>query len=340
MSRINEWITADQRKPIKGKFVYSSRNNAINSFEYDVKAWQQNGKWFYYVSLPIDKAWTFEIDNSTAIVASPFSGLMQNFSQQADREAAELSLILNPIMKLVTGEMPYYESNSVKDDDGYRLSLGGRALFEALFNQLMAQNNTAGTCLYSAPLKNIHAWDYPEATHATSVSNSYLVYGMNKTGMNALIPVSENPHQGMAEYSAKLESQFAHNIYQNFNKMVNYILGTLNLNWEWGVKFFGDIYSDELVRTYAIKLIDKGDLFGWYLLCALDDISIYDRVCANEIVKASNFMNTLEVPQTAYTQLGKTQPKSDTGGAPEKDESQVIESKIEKQTGETENGAT
>ena len=340
MSDFNAWATADQRKAFKSKFVYASRNNATGRFEYEAKAWQQNGTWFYYVSLPIDRVWTFDIDNSTAIVASPFSGLMQNFSQQADREAAELSLILNPIMKLVTGEMPYYESNSAKDDDGYRLSLGGRALFEALFNQLMAQNNTAGTCLYSAPLKNIHAWDYPEATHATSVSNSYLVYGMNKTGMNALIPVTENPHQGVAEYSAKLEAQFDHNIYLSFNRMVNYILGTLNLNWEWEVKFWGDIYSDDAVRAFALKLIDKGDLWGWYLLCSLDDISIYERVNANEMVKASNFMNTLEVPQTAYTQSSKSQPQSDTGGAPEKSESDRIDTQIEKQTESTINGTT
>lgn len=336
MKDFDEWVTADTRKAFKGKFVYASRNNADN-FEYDVKVWQQNSRWYYYVSLPIDRVWTFGIDDSTAIVASPFSGLMQNFSQQADREAAELSLILNPIMKLVTGEMPYYESNSAKDDDGYRLSLGGRALFEALFNQLMAQNNTAGTCLYSAPLKNIHAWDYPEATHATSVSNSYLVYGMNKTGMNALIPVTENPHQGISEYSAKLEAQFAQNIYRTFDKMVNYILGTLNLKWEWEVKFWGDIYSDDTVRAHALKLIDKGDLWGFYLLCSLDDISIYERVNVNEMIKASKFMNTLEVPQTAYTQSGKSTAKSDTGGAPNKDQTQVEETKIEKQVEVTDN---
>lgn len=338
MRDFNDWVTADERKAFKGKFVYASRNNA--EFESEVKAWLQNGKWMYYVSLPIDKVWTFEIDGSTAIVTSPFSGLMQTFAQQADYEAAQLSLVLNPLIKIFTGEIPYYNSNEAKEDDGYRLSIGGRALFEALFNQLMAQNNTAGTAFFSAPVQNIKSHDYAESANANDVSNSFLTYSGNKTGLNALIPITENPHQGISEYSAKLEAQFAQNIYHTFDKMVNYILGTLNLKWEWEVKFWGDIYSDDTARAHALKLIDKGDLWGWFLLCSLDDISIFERVNVNEMVKASNFMNTLEVPQTAYTQSGTSQPKSDTNGAPTKDRTQVEETKIEKQTESMSNGTT
>lgn len=330
MSDFNDWLTADQRKAFKGKYIYASRNNA--EFESEVKAWQQNGRWFYYVSLPIERVWTFEIDGSTAIVASPFSGLMQTFAQQADYEAAQLSLVLNPLIKIFTGEIPYYKSSEAKEDDGYRLSIGGRALFEALWNQLMVQNNTGGTAFFSAPVENIKSHDYGEAANANDVSNSFLTYSANKTGLNALIPITENPHQGVAEYSAKLEAQFAQRIYDTFSRMVNYILESLNLNYEWNVKFFGDIYSDELVRSHALKLIDKGDLYGWVLLSSLDDISIYERVNINQIVSDSGLMELLQVPQSAYTQSNKSQPKSDTGGAPQKDESAVEQTKIEKQT--------
>ena len=106
----------------KEKYVYASYNNEKIEGQRDV--WEQNGTWFYYVSLPIDRVWTFEIDDTTPIVASPLSGLLQTFSQQADYEAAQLSLILNPLIKIFTGEIPYYQSNNAKDDDGFRLSLG------------------------------------------------------------------------------------------------------------------------------------------------------------------------------------------------------------------------
>lgn len=325
-------------KAIRGKYVYATRNNVRE--ESEVKAWQQNGRWVYYVSLPIDRVWTFEIDPSTAIVASPLAGLMQTFAQQADYEAAQLPIILNSLIKVFTGEMPYYEANSAKEDDGYRLSLGGRALFEMYWNQLMSQNNTAGTAFYMAPVKNIHAWDYPESANANEISKSFLVYGMSKSGLQSLVPVTDRPTQGMAEISAKLESQYGQAIYRTFERMLTFILNEeLSLRGEWQVIVWGDVYSDEAVRAHALKLIDKGDLWGWIVLCSLDGISIFDRVCANRIVKSSGFMKTLEVPKNAYTQSGNSQPKSDTGGAPTKGESERAETVIEKQTqGATEDG--
>ena len=326
------------KKAFRGKFVYMSRNNARE--ESEVKAWMQDGRWFYYVSLPIERVWTFEIDPSTAIVASPFSGLMQTFAQQADYEAAQLPIILNSLIKVFTGEMPYYEANSAKDDDGYRLSLGGRALFEAYWNQMMAQNNTAGTAFYMAPVKNIHAWDYPESANANGISQSFLTYGMAKSGLQSLVPVTDRPTQGMAEISAHLESQYDQEIYRTFERMLSFILNEeLSLRWEWQVTLWGDVYSDDAARAHALKLIDKGDLWGWIVLCSIDGISIFDRVCANRIVKSSGFMKTLEVPQTAYTQSGNSQPKSETGGAPTKTEQQKQEYQEEKQTqGATEDG--
>ena len=321
----------DEKKAIRKKFVYMTRNNARE--ESEVKAWMQDGRWFYYVSLPIERVWTFEIDPSTAIVASPFSGLMQTFAQQADYEAAQLPIILNSLIKVFTGEMPYYEANSAKDDDGYRLSLGGRALFEAYWNQMMAQNNTAGTAFYMAPVKNIHAWDYPESANANGISQSFLTYGMAKSGTQALIPVTDRPTQGMAEISAHLESQYDQAIYRTFERMLAFILNEeLSLRWEWQVTLWGDVYSDDAARAHALKLIDKGDLWSWIVLCSLDGISIFDRVCANRIVKSSGFMKTLEVPKNAYTQSDNSQPKSDTGGAPTKGESERAETVIEKQT--------
>ncbi len=331
MNNFNDWLTADTRKAFKGKYVYASRNNAEQR-ETEVKAWFQDGRWMYYVSLPIDRVWTFDIDDSTAIVASPFSGLMQTFAQQADYEAAQLSLVLNPLIKIFTGEIPYYQSTGAKEDDGFRLSLGARALFEAYFNDLMARNNTGGTALFTAPVQNLHGWDYAESANANDVSNSFLTYSGNKSGLNALVPITDNPHQGVAEYSAKLESQFAQHIYDTFGNMVNYILESLNLNYEWRVQFWGDIYSDEMVRSHALKLIDKGDLWGWYLLCSLDDISILERVNVNALVSDSGLMELLKVPQTAYTQSGSSTPKSDTGGAPTKTKTDMQETKIEKQT--------
>lgn len=335
MADFNAWVTADTQTAFKTKrkYVYASRNNA--EFESETKAFMQNGRWMYWVSLPIDRVWTFEIDDTTPIVASPFAGLMQTFAQQADYEAAQLSLILNPLIKIFTGEIPYYKSSEAKEDDGYRLSIGGRALFEALFDNLMAKTNTAGVGFYTAPVENIKSHDFSESANANQISQSFLNYGMAKTGTQGIIPVTDRPTQGVAEISAKLEARFAQCIYGTLEKMLNYIIGSLNLQYDFRVHIFGDIYSEDMARSNALKQIDKGDITGWLILCALDDISLLDKVALGEVVKNSGLLELLQPPQLSYTQSSKSQPKSDTGGAPTKDTGAVEQTKIEKQTEST-----
>lgn len=332
MADFNAWITADTQTAFKTKrkYVYASRNNA--EFESDVKVWQQNSRWMYYVSLPVDRVWTFEIDDTTPIVASSFSGLMQTFAQQADYEAAQITTILGNLSMIFTGEMPYYTSQEAKEDDGYRLSIGGRALFEAFWDNLMARNNTAGTAFYTAPVQNIKSHQFPQGANANEISQSFLNYGMAKTGTQGIIPVTDRPTQGVAEISAKLEARFAQCIYGTLEKMLNFIIGSLNLQYDFKVHIFGDIYSEDMARSNALKQIDKGDITGWLILCAIDGISLLDKVALGNVVKDSGLLELLQPPQLSYTQSNKSQPKSDTGGAPTKTESQVTETKIEKQT--------
>ncbi len=338
MNEFDAWLSTpeSERKISKRgeKFVYAAKNNA--TIEGERRMWSQDGRYFYYVSLPIDRVWTFEIDDTTPIVASPLSGLMQTFAQQADYEAAQLSLILNPLIKIFTGEMPYYQSNSARDDDGYRLSRTGRELFMAYWNALMAQTNTSGTAFYMAPVENIKSHDYAESANANQISQSFLTYGMSKTGLSGIVPITDRPTQGTAEISAKLEAKYPQCIYRTLEQMINYLLDSLNLSYEWRVHIFGDIYSDEITRANALKELDKGDLSQYFVLAALNDQSVLDKLAMCDVVSGVGLLDRLQVPQTAYTQSGKSQPKSDTGGAPSKDQTQVEETKIEKQVEVTE----
>ena len=335
MNEFDAWLSTpeSERKISKRgeKFVYAARNNA--TVEGERRTWQQNGRWFYYVSLPIDRVWTFEIDDTTPIVASPLSGLMQTFAQQADYEAAQLSLILNPLIKIFTGEIPYYQSNSARDDDGLRLSLSLRAVFEGYWNALMAQTNTSGTAFYTAPVENIKSHDFSAAANSNEISRSFLDYGMAKSGIQGIVPIDDRPTEEAIKASEKLEARYPQCIYRTLEKMINYLLNEqLNLTYSWKFVIFGDIYSDEQTRANCLKQIDKGDIAAWATLCALDDMSILDKVSMGEVVANSGFLELLQPPQLSYTQSGKTSPKSDTGGSPKKDEIDKKETVIEKET--------
>lgn len=347
------FATPEESAGIGTKYIYASASFtpiSASGREYTVcldrvnaegeghpEMFMQNGRWCYFVSLPINRVWTFEIDDTTAIVASPFTGLYQTFAAQADYEAVQLPSVMNPLIKIFTGEIPYYSADGQKEDDGYRLTLSSRRMFQTFWNMLMAANNTGGTTFFTAPVENIKSHDFPEAAGANNIASSFLSYGMSKTGLQALVPANDAPHQGVAEYSSKLESRFVDRVYRTLERMFDYTVSTLNLKYEWKLTVFGSVYTDSLTRADALKQLDKGDLSQHFILAALDNMSILDRLSMSYAVKGSGLLDMLTPPATAYTMSNgdagtqtKSAPKSDTGGAPEKDEAAIAETKQEK----------
>lgn len=299
------------------KVVYQSRNfypdrvraNAAG----EPQVFKQDGRWAYYVSLPVDKVWTFEIDDTSPAVVTPFSGMLMTYAQQSDYEAAQLSLILNPLIKIFTGEIPYYQSNGASEDDGFRLSLGMRTLFETFFADLMARNNTTGAAFYSAPVQNIKSHDYAESANANEVSSSFNKYEIQKIGLSGLIPL-DDPKAGQANLSALLESQFAKGIYKGIERMMNYLYSTLNLKYAWELKMFGSIFTDDTTRKNAQTAIASGDTSAYFILCALDDQTWLDKVGMAKAINDSGLLELLTPPPTAYTQSGKS--SNGSGGRP------------------------
>ena len=318
-----------------GKREYSVDLSKVNRSENAAgrpQMYMQNGRWCYYVSLPIDRVWTFEIDDTTAIVASPLAGLLQTFAQQADYEAAQLSVIMNPLVKIVTGEIPYDTGDSAKPEDSYKLSIGGRAMFESFWNTMMAMSNTGGTAFFTAPVENIKSHDFQAASNANEIATSYLEYGVSQAGLPALIPVTPTPHAGVEAYSAKLESRFADRIYRTLEKMFNYLFNEqLGLRYQWQLVVFGDVYSESQTRADALKQIDKGDIGAWMIIFALESASVLDRVSMNYAVQASTLLEQLEPPRLSYTQSGDATQKTGERGAPTKAEQQKVEDKAKKE---------
>lgn len=320
----------------KGEYAYASRtrrghtvespNGKMQFYPVNVNAagagrpqvWEQNGRWMYYVSLPIEKVWTFEIDDATPATASPLSGLMLTYAQQSDYEAAQLSLLLNPLIKIFTGEMPYYDSKVTQKDDAYRLSNGGRIMFQALFDQLMARNNTAGTTFFMAPVENIKSHDFAESANANDISESFNRYGMEKAGLTGLIPATDDVKASQVDVAAKLESRFATaTIYAQFERMMNWLYSALNLRYEWQFKMFGSALTEAADRDNALRAIANGDISAHFVLAALDGESWLTKISQMQVVKASGMLDMLIPPLTSYTAKQDSSGLPPQGGRPE-----------------------
>lgn len=310
------------------KFVYSSDDgrqfypniSKVNKNAYgNPKAFVQDGVCMYYVSLPIDKIWTFEIDDTTTAVAPSLSGLMLTYSQQSDYEAAQLSLLLNPLIKIFTGEIPYRDDAGASPDDPYKLSPGGRIYFETLFAQLMAANNTGGTAFYSAPFENIKSHDFAESANANEISESFNRYGMEKAGLAGLIPVTDDVKASQVDASMKIESRFTTaTIYSQFERMMDNLYESLNLKYSWSFKMFGTIFTEKEIRENAQKALDIGDISALFTLSALDGQSWVDKLAMLYAIKGLKLLDKFQVPQTAYTQSKSIQ--KETAGRPKSED--------------------
>lgn len=312
------------KKPKGQKVVFASKmgkkidfypQNLKENAAGEPKVFLQNGEYFYWVTLPVDKVWTFEIDDTTANVATPLSGLMLTYASQSDYEQAQLSLLLNPLIKIFTGEIPYFDAKDGSTiEDGFRLSLGGKTLFETLFEQLMTRNQTSGTALYAAPLQNIKSHDYPESANANKISQSFVQYATAKSGLAGLIPVGDEVKASQVNISALIEGRYATaTIYPQVERMMNHIIRQMGLKHEWAFRMFGTIFNETKIRDDATADLANGDISAWFVLSALNGDSWIDKLCQMRVIKESKMLDLLAPPPTAYTQSNNIgRPESET----------------------------
>ncbi len=303
--------------------------NLVRDGAGEPRVFMQNGVWMYNVTLPADKVWTFEADDASPAVISPLSGLMLTYSQQSDYEAAQLSLLLNPLVKIFTGEIPYFNGNSTGKEDDYRLSQGGRLLFQSYFDRLMYENNTGGTAFFSAPVENIKSHDFAESANANEISESFNRYGMEKAGLAGLIPVTDDVKAAQVDSSCKIEGRFLTSvIYPQFCRMMNAVYESLGLRFDWEFVMFGDIFSEEKIREDAQKRIDMGDISAMFVLAALSGDSWLDKLSMVRAVSACGMMDEFEIPKTVYTQSGKESGRPKTEGVSSEAKEKAIDAGV------------
>ncbi len=296
-------------KPPKGagsKYVYAEKSTVdMGKFKRmagdaplpgNPDVYYQNGRWFYWVTLPVDAVFPFEIDDANTTVVSPLTGLFLSLLQIAQYEQIQLELVQNPLISLFTGEIPYRDKTDAKPtDDDYRLSNAGRMMFEELWYQMLANSNTSGIGWFTAPVENIKMHQLAEAPSATKISSAGYGYTMAKAGLSALIPTSDEPRAGVANISLQIESKFAEQIYRCYERMMQSIFEGLNLRFEWRFSMFGNIAEDEATMKAAKEGMTLGILPQTMIYLAMLDMSLVDDLAISQAVSESGVLD-LRIP--------------------------------------------
>ncbi len=290
-----KYVYAEKSAVDMGRFRQIVQDNP-QGLAGEPEVYYQNGKWFYWVTLPVDKIFTFEIDDANTTAVSPLTGLFLSLLQIAQYEQIQLELVQNPLISLFTGEIPYKQKNDqTAIEDDYRLSDAGRRLFEYLWYQMLSDSNTSGIGWFTAPVQNIKMHQLAEAPSATKISSAGYGYTMAKAGLSALIPTSDEPRAGVANISLQIESKFAEQIYRCYERMMQSIFEGMNLKYNWRFSLFGNVAEDADTLKAAKEGMTLGILPQTVIYLALHDMSVVDDLTLSHAISESGVLD-LRIP--------------------------------------------
>lgn len=319
------------------RFVYASGYEKFNEIKANAKGrmagrpdvYYQGGRWFYWVTLPIDRVWAFEVDDVNRNVVPPFTGLFLAMANIAKYEQVQLSLVQNPLVSLVLGEIPYRDNTNATTEDSYKLSPSGRRLFESLWYQMLNANNTSGVGLYTGPFDNLHLEQLAEAPSATEISSKGYSYAMQKSGIG-IIPSTDDPRAGTVQVALQIECKFAEPVYRQMERMMTYLYSTLGMKWEWKFTMFGSLATDKDDEKFYKDGMTLGLLPATIRYLALHDMRLSDDMSMSRLVKESGLMGLRQPLQSTFGSSqynhggsGKQSQKSilpDEGGRPRSEE--------------------
>ena len=325
--------------PLKNKnrkFVFAKKNGGgdytekikrlANEYPNDIEIYLSGGRWYYWVTLPVDKVWTFEIDDVNRNVVPPLTGLFLSLVNIAKYEQIQLSLVQNPLVSLVLAEIPYRDDSGATTDDAYRLSPAGKKLFEAYWYQMLNDTNTTGVGFYAGPFKNMHLEQLAEAPSATKISSDGYKYAIQKSGIG-IIPTSDDMRAGYIQVAFNLESRFPEPIYRQMETMVNWCFFDIGFKYDWRFHMFGNRYEDERLMKEAKDGMTLGILSCTLQYLALQDRRITDDLSASAMIIGSGIMDmrlplisTYSAKQSESGLPPQAAGAGDLGGRPREDD--------------------
>ncbi|MBO5918783.1 MAG: hypothetical protein J6Q14_08465 [Oscillospiraceae bacterium] len=290
----NSLVTPAPRRE-GSKVVYAARTgidmSRVRAIDPDAEVIRENGRWYYWVTLPVDKAVTIEVDEALPEVTPPMAGLFIGLLQFADLTQLQLQLYQNPLVGFVHGEIPYFESKDTNTADQYKLSHAGLMLFTELWNQLMAAYNTGGVPIYFAPAENMKLETFNEVSSTSEIVSQGNSDIITQAGLSGLIPASDEARAGAAQISFQIEGKYLAPIYAGVERLMACAIADLRLKHEFEFHMFGDLYMDNQLEKQLRNDMTLGILPAAIQYNALHDRSLLDDICWSDMVAKSGVLD-------------------------------------------------
>lgn len=329
----------------KSKTVYAAKINTEKFKKLEISdtpghpKWELvGGQWMYWVTLPADRVITFEADDRTPLVAPPNTGLMVSMTQIPNYEAAQMEIILNPLTSVLTGTLETTDPKTASNSEPILVSPSTRKLFETLWYDMLAKNNTCGIGLYLAPAKDLKLQTLSDTVSNTDISSSAYADQVEKAGLPALIPTTDDPKVGVAQLSAGMHARYSMPIYWGFERMMNWIFENLGFKSRLRFHMFGNIFDREKDLENARKGMTLGILPDTLRYDAMMGISPLEDIATSAFISDSGLLGMRKPLVSSYSAKQETgtlppQAKKDInpGGRPPEEGS--INSEVTENTG-------
>ena len=296
----------------KSRYVYQSAQPGVNVEKFkklDIQSgaghpkWENiGGEWMYWVTLPATDVLVFEIDDRTVNVTPPTTGMMVSMTQIPNYEAAQLEIVLNPLTSIMTGSLETTDTKGAAvNADPVRVSPTVRQMFEGLWYQMLARNNTSGIGLFLAPASDLRLQTISDTVSNTDITSTALSDQIVKAGLPAVIPTTAEPKVGVAQLSAMILSNYARPIYWGFERMMNWIFEELGLRTNLRFHMFGNVFDRQKDLDAARKGMTLGILHDTLRYDAMCGISPLEDISVSELVEESGLLNRRIPLVSSYT---------------------------------------
>lgn len=288
-------VQRDRKKIVYAQHTKLDLNRVREAAQDGVEAYAENGRWFYWVTLPVDRVFPMEIGDTERNVIPPFAGMFIDLIQLSQMEDIQLSLLQNPLISCLVGEIPYWDNQTTNEADQYKLSNAGRLLFESLWYQMLQANNTSGIGFFAGPFENMKLESLNEVPNATEIITKGMEDLGAKTGLSAIIPSTSEARAGAVQVSLAIESRMPRTIYTCFERMMNVVIGGLNLRYDWRFQMFGSLAEDTDLEKSLKEQMTLGILPAVIKYDALHDLSVLNDLAWSDAIVESD-LNSRRLP--------------------------------------------
>lgn len=314
--KIKNNANAEKFKDIKKK---------ISGGGYVPEVYRKNGIQYYWVILPIDKVYPFEIDPTNPWVSPIFANTFLSMTRLSKGEQIQMEVLQNPLVAFMTASVPFEDNKSKSAKPTPKLTPGMIEYWLRKFLYGLSENNVNGIGASIMPVEDIKFHQMADSPNASDMATKIYQYTMLKANMGGLLPVTEKPLAEQVKSSQKIKSRYSQEIYNCFIRMMNnYFLYSEDLKYNWRFDMFGDVFTIDDEISQIDKDLANGITSALYKKYAIEGKTLTNARAMLKSINKSGILDMLKPLSTSYTQKdGGNTRKNEGSGRPTNAEANI-----------------